>query len=137
MASGHLNVLLWEGVSFLQGVWYSLSTMTVRMRHTRGHTGNRRSHHALKTRVIVADKETGNLRLPHRLDEVTGMYKGKQIAAPKKVKATKKQSTKAEKAEEHNHAHHAHEHKAVEAVAAEVVEKKPTARPRSRSGMGS
>lgn len=122
------------GVFFLCGVWYSLLTMTVRMRHTRGHTGNRRSHHALKARVIVADKETGNLRLPHRLDEVTGMYKGKQIADPKKVKTAKKQSAKAEK---HDHAHHAHEHKAVEAVAAEVVEKKPTARPRSRSGMGS
>lgn len=107
--------------------------MTVRMRHTRGHTGNRRSHHALKTRVIVADKETGNLRLPHRIDEVTGMYKGKQIAEPKKVKAVKKESGKGTK---HDHVHHDHDHKA-ETVAAEVVEKKPTARPRSRSGMGS
>ncbi len=103
------------------------------MRHTRGHTGNRRSHHALKTRVIVADKETGNLRLPHRLDETTGMYKGKQIAEPKKVKAAKKATTKGTK---HEHVHHDHDHKA-EAVTAEVVEKKPTARPRSRSGMGS
>lgn len=58
--------------------------MSVRMRHTSSHTKNRRSHHALKNRVIVKDKESGALRLPHRLDETTGMYRGKQIL-PKKV----------------------------------------------------
>lgn len=57
--------------------------MSVRMRHTSGHTRNRRSHHALKNIVIVKDKESGNLRLPHHLDEATGMYRGKQIVAPK------------------------------------------------------
>lgn len=58
------------------------------MRHTSSHTKNRRSHHALKTRVIVKDKESGALRLPHRLDESTGMYRGKLIA-PAKARATK------------------------------------------------
>lgn len=52
------------------------------MRHTRSHTRNRRSHHALVAGSVVSDKESGNLRLPHRLDETTGMYRGKQIAAP-------------------------------------------------------
>ncbi len=53
------------------------------MRHTSSHTKNRRSHHALKHRAIVKDKESGALRLPHRLDESTGMYRGKLIAPPK------------------------------------------------------
>lgn len=57
--------------------------MSVRMRHTSSHTKNRRSHHALKSRVIVKDKESGALRLPHRLDETTGMYRGKLIVSPK------------------------------------------------------
>lgn len=60
--------------------------MSIRMRHTRGHTNNRRSHHALTATKVVTDKESGNLRLPHHVDEVTGMYRGKQIFTPK-VKA--------------------------------------------------
>ena len=60
------------------------------MRHTSSHTKNRRSHHALVEQNIVTDKETGNLRQPHRLDEKTGMYRGVQIAA-KKVVAQKKE----------------------------------------------
>ena len=59
------------------------------MRHTRSHTRNRRSHHALTGAGIVTDKESGNLRLPHRIDETTGMYRGKQIAAPKLEKEKK------------------------------------------------
>lgn len=62
------------------------------MRHTSSHTKNRRSHHALVEGAIVKDKESGNLRLPHRLDETTGMYRGKQIAAPiSKEKKSKKE----------------------------------------------
>lgn len=61
------------------------------MRHTRSHTRNRRSHHALTDGAIVTDKESGALRLPHRIDETTGMYRGKQIAAPKAVAPTKKE----------------------------------------------
>ena len=55
------------------------------MRHTSSHTKNRRSHHALVEKNIVTDKESGNLRQPHRLDEKTGMYRGVQIAAKKVV----------------------------------------------------
>lgn len=74
--------------------------MSVRMRHTSSHSKNRRSHHALKNRVVVKDKASGALRLPHRLDESTGMYRGKLIA-PQKVKAEKvTKAPKAKKAEE-------------------------------------
>jgi len=62
------------------------------MRHTSSHTKNRRSHHALVEGLIVKDKESGNLRLPHKIDEITGMYRGRQIAAPKVlVKKNKKE----------------------------------------------
>lgn len=73
------------------------------MRHTRSHTRNRRSHHALVGTNIVADKESGALRLPHRLDESTGMYRGKQIVTKKEVKKVEKK--KKEKAKEHEHMH--------------------------------
>jgi ribosomal protein L32 len=53
--------------------------MVIRMRHTRGHTGNRRSHHALKDIKTVTDKETGSVHLRHRVDMTTGMYKGKKV----------------------------------------------------------
>ena len=72
------------------------------MRHTRSHTNNRRSHHAISGVSTVVDKESGALRLPHRLDESTGMYRGKLIATPK----VKKERAKAEKYEHAEHEHH-------------------------------
>jgi ribosomal protein L32 len=53
--------------------------MVIRMRHTRAHTGNRRSHHALKEIKTVTDKETGSIHLRHRVDMKTGLYKGKKV----------------------------------------------------------
>lgn len=76
------------------------------MRHTRSHTNNRRSHHALTADSIVKDKESGALRLPHRLDESTGMYRGKQILPKKVMKEKAADSKRTKKAkEEHDHAH--------------------------------
>ncbi len=69
------------------------------MRHTRSHTRNRRSHHALTEGAIVKDKESGNLRLPHRVDEATGTYKGIQIAAPKVKKVKNKKEGRGERSQ--------------------------------------
>lgn len=83
------------------------------MRHTRSHTANRRSHHALQANTITLDKETGAPHLRHRVSRATGKYRGKQVlnlvdrvakaqgkkavaAAPKK-KATKKTAKKSAK----------------------------------------
>ncbi len=100
--------------------------MSVRMRHTRGHTGNRRSHHALKATTTVVDKESGNVRLPHRLDEATGMYRGKQIAPAREVRVALPK-VKAAHIHEHTHEHaheHAHEtHANAEVKAAAALEK--------------
>lgn len=73
--------------------------MTVRMRHTSSHTKNRRSHHALVEGAIVTDKTSGNLRLPHRIDEATGMYRGKQIAAAKTVVKKSKKEGRGERSQ--------------------------------------
>lgn len=68
--------------------------MSVRMRHTSSHTKNRRSHHALTAATIVTDKENGSKRLPHRLDEATGTYRGKQIVS---AEALKRRQARAER----------------------------------------
>jgi large subunit ribosomal protein L32 len=111
------------------------------MRHTRGHTNNRRSHHALKDTNIVKDKESGNLRLPHRLDEATGMYRGKQIAPAKVVRAAKAAKVKGPSTEPvvkhvHDHAHEEHAN-AETKVSKGITGKVATGgRPKARSGFG-
>lgn len=67
--------------------------MVIRMRHTRAHTANRRSHHALKANAVTTDKETGVAHLRHRASK-DGVYKGKQVIKP----VEKKAPTKAKKA---------------------------------------
>ena len=52
--------------------------MTVRMRHTRSHTKNRRSHHALAKPALSRD-ESGNFHLRHRISKVSGTYRGRKI----------------------------------------------------------
>lgn len=90
--------------------------MTVRMRHTRSHTNNRRSHHALSGVPIVVDKKSGVIGLAHRIDETTGSYRGKVIAPPKQ----KKERTKAEK---YNHPTHSST-ESVEEIKGELKESK-------------
>ncbi len=53
--------------------------MTVRMRHTRSHTAQRRAHHALGTPAVAKDKKTGDLYMKHRVSLTTGMYAGRQV----------------------------------------------------------
>ncbi len=64
------------------------------MRHTRAHTRNRRSHHALKANSIVTDSETKTQHLRHRVCLETGMYRGRQVldVTKKAVKNAKKTS---------------------------------------------
>ena len=52
--------------------------MTVRMRHTRSHTNNRRSHHKLSKPALTKD-EAGNAHLRHRLSSTTGTYRGRKV----------------------------------------------------------
>ncbi len=104
------------------------------MRHTRAHTNNRRSHHALSATKAVKDKESGKLRLPHRLDESTGMYRGKQLFTPK----VKQPKDKRAPGTHHEHVHEtpADESKPAEAKAAESAGKGKKGRTNQRSGTG-
>ncbi len=67
------------------------SDMVVRMRHTRAHTANRRSHHALKSPALSTDS-TGTVHLRHRAS-IDGVYKGRQVIGDP-VKAVQKKQRK-------------------------------------------
>jgi ribosomal protein L32 len=68
--------------------------MSVRMRHTRAHTANRRSHHALSEPAVSNDAKDG-AHLRHRVSPITGKYKGEQILNTT-AKVSKKAEEKAE-----------------------------------------
>jgi len=52
--------------------------MVVRMRHTRAHTKNRRSHHKL-SKPTLSTNEKGVSHIRHRASAVTGTYKNRQV----------------------------------------------------------
>ena len=48
-------------------------------RHSHSRTRQRRAHDALNTPQFYLDKDSGEPKVPHRIDPKTGMYKGRQI----------------------------------------------------------
>ncbi len=70
--------------------------MVVRMRSTKAHRNNRRSHDGLSNPAVTLDKNTNVPHLRHRASTVTGQYKGRvviDVAAKiaKKAKKTKRE----------------------------------------------
>lgn len=109
------------------------------MRHTSSHSKNRRSHHALENATIVTDKESGALRLPHRLDETTGMYRGKQIVSKQEIKKEQKhEKEKAKAKREHTHVEGAKEpiHSEKEEKKQGLIGRMHQGRAKARSGFG-
>jgi ribosomal protein L32 len=52
--------------------------MVVRMRHTRSHTKNRRSHHRVSS-VRISKDENGVPHVRHRMNPTTGKYRGRDV----------------------------------------------------------
>lgn len=63
--------------------------MVVRMRHTRAHTANRRSHHALAGERFGVCSKCKTLHLRHHACEACGFYRGKEVIAVASNKAKK------------------------------------------------
>jgi len=71
--------------------------MVVRMRHTRAHTANRRSHHALKGAQFIACKDCGAKHLMHRVCLNCGKYRGRVVVDVLKKTVKKAKKTEAKK----------------------------------------
>lgn len=76
--------------------------MVVRMRHTRAHTANRRSHHALKASAMTVCGNCGSKNPNHTICKNCGFYKGRnvmnKIAKMEKKSGSKAAPAKAKKA---------------------------------------
>lgn len=73
--------------------------MTIRMRHTRGHSNNRRSHHGLETPRLSRCSECGAMHIRHTVCDSCGTYRGKKMidtaAVLRRKEARKEQKLKA------------------------------------------
>jgi large subunit ribosomal protein L32 len=85
--------------------------MVVHMRHTKGHTGNRRSHHALKSINLVKCAKCDAFKKQHIVCQNCGDYNGRvvidklkkiakktKVATPKAPKEAKVKKVVAKKA---------------------------------------
>ena len=83
------------GVDIYTYFRYTQKTMVVRMRHTRSHTKNRRSHHTVAS-IRVSKDESGTTHVRHRMNPVTGKYRGREVVdtIAKKAKRVAKKKEK-------------------------------------------
>ncbi len=85
-------------VALLIEIRYINRVMVNRMRHTRAHTANRRSHHALKARTFALCSECGAPKMNHALCLNCGKYKGKVIVDVNAALVKKEKKVKARNA---------------------------------------
>ena len=77
--------------------------MVIRMRHTRAHTANRRSHHALKAPALSVCANCEAKHRPHHMCLECGFYKGKMVvdmAAKKQARTARIEAKQAAIAEQ-------------------------------------
>lgn len=72
--------------------------MVVRMRSTRSHTGNRRSHHGIKAPEMAVCKNCGAYHRPHHMCLACGFYKGRMVVDMKAQAAARDARLQAKKA---------------------------------------
>ncbi len=89
-----LSLAFWAGL-FAFHVYYVsiLNIMVVRMRHTKSHTKNRRSHHALVPTNFAKCENCQALKRGHTVCSKCGFYRGKKVLDL--VKKTEKKQKKA------------------------------------------
>ena len=74
--------------------------MVVRMRHTKSHTANRRSHHALESTSFSKCENCKALKRRHTVCGGCGFYRGKKVLDLIKKTEKKQAKAKAKKIEE-------------------------------------
>ena len=67
--------------------------MVVRMRHTKSHTANRRSHHALDSTSFAKCENCQALKRRHTVCSACGFYRGKKVVDM--IKKVEKKQAKA------------------------------------------
>ena len=67
------------------------------MRHTRSHTANRRSHHALKAPALAVCKHCGANHRPHHMCLECGYYNGRQVVDLETKKAERQSRLQAKR----------------------------------------
>ena len=72
--------------------------MVVRMRHTKSHTANRRSHHALKATNFAKCENCQAPKKRHTVCASCGFYRGKKVLDLIKKTEKKQKKEKAKKA---------------------------------------
>ena len=68
-----------EGLFIFTTSWYTLPTMVVRMRATKGHRNNRRAHHKLENPTLSVCADCKAPKLSHTACPSCGKYKGKKV----------------------------------------------------------
>lgn len=71
--------------------------MVIRMRHTRAHTANRRSHHALTAPELSTCKNCGAKHRPHHMCLDCGFYNGKLVVDMASKKRAREERMQAKK----------------------------------------
>lgn len=74
--------------------------MVVRMRHTKSHTANRRSHHALVAIRMAACENCKAPKRGHTVCQACGFYRGMKVIDLVKKAEKKQKKDKAKKAQE-------------------------------------
>ena len=69
--------------------------MVIRMRHTKSHTANRRSHHALKETSFDKCSNCAALKRRHNVCIACGFYRGKKVVDMIKKVEKKQKKAKA------------------------------------------
>lgn len=67
------------------------------MRHTRAHTANRRSHHALKAPTLAVCSNCGAKQRPHHMCLDCGYYKGRMVVDMSVKKKAREERLQAKK----------------------------------------